>query len=331
MSVWTGRRVVVTGAGGFIGSHLAERLVECGARVRTLLHYDSRADRGNLEFVARDKLAAMEIVAGDITDPFFVQELVRGAHTVFHLAALIPIPYSYRAPASYAQTNTIGTLNVCQACRQAGTPRLVHTSTSETYGTARTTPISEAHPLQAQSPYAASKVGADKFVESFHLAYGAPFATIRPFNTYGPRQSARAVIPSILAQLLAGRPELRLGSLTPVRDFLYVADTVEGFLAVAEADACIGHVTNVGAGLGTTIGEVARLAMEICGRTVPIRTDEQRVRPEASEVMALICDASAARQRCGWTPKIALRDGLGRVAEFVRAHPERFRPEEYAV
>lgn len=328
---WQGKHVVVTGAGGFIGSHLAERLVELGARVRALIHYDARADRGNLEFLPKDKLAELEIISGDITDPFFVHELVRGAHTVFHLAALIPIPYSYRAPASYVLTNVQGTLNICQACRQQDIPRLVHTSTSETYGTALTPRICEEHPLQAQSPYAASKIGADKLVESFHLAFGCPFATIRPFNTFGPRQSARAVIPTILSQLLAGRPELRLGSLTPVRDFLFVADTVEGFLAVGQADACIGHVTNVGTGNAVTIGETARLAMEVCGRSVPIVTEDERVRPEKSEVMALICDWSKAQARAGWAPRHTLKKGLAKVAEFIRAHPERFRPEEYTI
>lgn len=328
---WQGKRVVVTGAGGFIGSHLTERLVELGAEVKALIHYDARADRGNLEFLPKDRLAAVEVVNGDICDPFFMSELCKGAQCVFHLAALIPIPYSYRAPASYVETNVKGTLNVLQACRANNVPRMVHTSTSETYGTALTPKISEEHPLQAQSPYAGSKIGADKMAESFYLALDVPVATIRPFNTFGPRQSARAVIPTIVSQLLAGHPQLRLGSLAPVRDFLFVADTADGFLAVAQADACVGKVTNVGTGTAVTIGDVAKLAMEVCGRQVPIVTDDQRVRPEKSEVMALICDWSKARERAGWSPRHTLKEGLAQVAEFIRTHPERFRPEEYTI
>ncbi len=328
---WQGKRVVVTGAGGFIGSHLTERLVDLGARVKALVHYDARADRGNLEFLPKDKLAALEVVVGDICDPFFTHDLVEGSELVFHLAALIPIPYSYRAPASYVETNVKGTLNVLQACRNNGKVRMVHTSTSETYGTALTPKINEDHPLQAQSPYAGSKIGADKMAESFYLALDVPVATIRPFNTFGPRQSARAVIPTILSQLLAGRQQLRLGSLSPVRDFLYVADTVEGFLAVSQSDACLGKVTNVGTGTTVTIGEVAKLAMEVVGRSVEIVTEDQRVRPDKSEVMALICDWTRAKERAGWSPKHTLKEGLGKVAEFIKAHPDRFRPEEYTI
>jgi nucleoside-diphosphate-sugar epimerase len=228
-------------------------------------------------------------------------------------------------------TNVQGTLNICEAARRAGVARIVHTSTSETYGTAQTPKIDEDHPLQAQSPYAASKIGADKIAESYHRAMDLPIATIRPFNTFGPRQSARAVIPTILSQLLGGAKVLRLGSLDPLRDFLFVEDTVAGFVAVAESDACVGKVTNVGTGKAVRIGDVAELAMDVVGRRIEIATESQRTRPEKSEVMALICDWSAARHRCGWSPKIGLEEGLRRVAAFIEAHPERFRPEEYAI
>lgn len=328
---WSDQRVLVTGAGGFIGSHLTERLSALGASVTALVHYDARPDRGNLEFLAAAELSKVRVVSGDICDPFFMQEIVREQTVVFHLAALIPIPYSYRAPASYVMTNVQGTLNVCEACRRAGVRRLVHTSTSETYGTALRPMINEDHPLQAQSPYAASKIGADKLVESYHRSFELPAATIRPFNTYGPRQSARAVIPTILSQLLSGARSMRLGSLAPARDFLFVEDTVEGFIAVAGSDACIGQVTNVGTGKAVTIGQLTEIAMEVVGRRIDIVTDDERKRPENSEVMNLLCDAGAAKARCGWEPRVTLHKGLERVAEFIRANPHRFRPEEYVV
>ncbi len=328
---WSGQHVLVTGAGGFIGSHLTDRLLALGAKVTALLHYDSRPDRGNLEFLPAERLSRLQVVNGDICDPFFMQELVKGQSVVFHLAALIPIPYSYRAPASYVMTNVQGTLNVCEACRRGDVKRLVHTSTSEAYGTALRPMIDEDHPLQAQSPYAASKIAADKLVESYHRSFVLPAATIRPFNTFGPRQSARAVIPTILSQILSGAKSMRLGSLSPARDFLFVEDTVEGFLAVASSDACVGLVTNVGTGKAVTIGELTEIAMEITGRRIDIVTDDQRKRPEKSEVMNLLCDAAAARSRCGWAPRVTLREGLQRVAEFIRANPQRFRPEEYVV
>lgn len=328
---WSQRRVLVTGAGGFIGSHLTERLLRLGADVTALLHYDSRPDAGNLEFIDAELRADLRLESGDICDPFFMQEVIAGQDVVFHLAALIPIPYSYRAPASYLTTNGQGTMNVAEACRRNGVQRLVHTSTSETYGTALHPMIDEDHPLQAQSPYAASKIAADKLVESYHRSFDLPAATIRPFNTFGPRQSARAVIPTIMSQLVGGSPVLRLGSLAPARDFLFVEDTVEGFLAVAASDDCIGRVTNVGTGHAVTIGELATLSMEVVGREIEIVTDDQRTRPDRSEVMNLLCDASAARARCGWEPRVTLRDGLQRVASFVRSHPERFRPKEYTI
>ncbi len=328
---WQGKSVLVTGAGGFIGSHLTQRLIELGANVTALIHYDARSDRSNLEFLPPEMLQQLNIVSGDICDPFFVQGLVEGIDVVFHLAALIPIPYSYVAPASYVTTNIQGTLNICEASRRAQVSRVVHTSTSEVYGTALMSIINESHPLQAQSPYSASKIGADKIAESYYRAMGLPVATIRPFNTFGPRQSARAVIPTIISQLLAGFPQLRLGSIEPLRDFLFVKDTVEGFLAVAQSDACLGCVTNVGTGVAVSIGQTAELAMKVVGRSVPIVTEQKRTRPTGSEVMALICDASAARDRCRWTSQFTLEEGLREVAHFISEHMDKFRPTEYTI
>jgi NAD dependent epimerase/dehydratase len=321
----------VTGAGGFIGSHLVERLVRAGAEVRALVRYNGRSDIGSLAEVDPHVLRAIEIVHSDVTDPFAVRRAVGGVDTVFHLAALIAIPYSYTAPASYVNTNVIGTLNVLEAVRDLGVPRLVQTSTSETYGTARYVPIDEDHPLQAQSPYSASKIAADALSESFHRAFGTPVAVIRPFNTYGPRQSARAVIPTIASQVVAGKERISLGDLRPVRDLTYVEDTVRGFLEVAGSDACLGKVTNVGTGTGVTIGDLARLIAEIGGRgDVEIVEDPQRLRPPESEVLELVADTSRARERFGWEPRIDLRDGLARVVEYVGANLGRYDVDRYA-
>lgn len=329
---WKGRKVLVTGAGGFIGSHLTEELARQGAHVRAFLRYNARGDAGLLRFVPAELRDGLDLRFGDITDPWSVEDAMTGVDVVFHLAALIAIPYSYVAPASYVAANVSGTLNVLQAARRLGTSRVVHTSTSETYGTAIYTPIDEKHPMQGQSPYSASKIGADKIAESFHKSFGTPVATIRPFNTFGPRQSARAVIPTIIAQVLAGRPELRLGSLDPVRDLTFVKDTAAGFLAVAAADACVGEVTNVAAGKGITIGELAKRILALTGREdMPIVTEDQRVRPEKSEVMQLIGDASLARQRCGWTPRHSLDEGLAATVDFVRENLALYRPEVYAL
>ncbi len=326
-----GCRVLVTGAGGFIGSHLVERLVRDGCRVRAMLHYDSRADRSNLEHVPAEVLGEVEIVRGDVTDAHFVLRAVDGCAAVFHLAALIAIPYSYQAPGAFVQTNVVGTLNVLEACRWHGTPRLVHTSTSECYGTAQYTPIDERHPLVGQSPYSASKIAADKLVESYHLSFGVPAVVLRPFNTFGPRQSARAVIPSILAQLLAGASEVRLGDLTTVRDMNYVSNTVDAFVAAAEREAAVGQVVHVGSGRGCSIGELAELAMQVVGRRVPIVTEPQRLRPVGSEVRLLLCNWSRAEQLLGWKPRVALEEGLERTARFIRDHLHLYRPQEYAV
>ncbi|OGF16964.1 MAG: NAD-dependent dehydratase [Candidatus Eisenbacteria bacterium RBG_16_71_46] len=324
------RSVLVTGAGGFIGSHLVDGLAARGARVRALVHYNSRNDWGLLEQMPEPLRARAEVVSGDIRDPFFVDRVVAGVEIVFHLAALIPIPYSYVAPAEFVDTNVRGTLNVLEAVRRHATARMLHTSTSETYGTARYTPIDEKHPLQAQSPYAASKIAADKLAESYGLSFGTPVVVVRPFNTYGPRQSARAFLPTVLAQALTGET-VRVGSLDPVRDMNYVGDTVAGFLAAAVAPGIEGLTINLGSGRGVSMRELLDLALEVTGRTVRIETDDARIRPEKSEVMELVCDARLARERLGWTPRVGLEDGVRRTAEWIGRHLERYKPGVYNI
>jgi dTDP-glucose 4,6-dehydratase len=328
---WRNVRVVVTGAGGFIGSHLTEELARRGAKVRALVHYNSRGHWGFLEGLDPALKARVEIFSGDVADPNCVSELIEGSEVVFHLAALIAIPYSYHAPASYVSTNVQGTLNVLEACRRWRVGRLVQTSTSEVYGTARFVPITEEHPLQGQSPYAATKIASDQLALSFEKSFGLPVAVCRPFNTYGPRQSARAVIPSIACQLLQDEPVLRLGSLTPVRDFNFVADTVDGFLAVASSRACIGEAVNIGSGRGVTIGQTARILMKVTGRRAKIVEDRVRVRPERSEVMRLLCGNAKARRLAGWRPRVTLEQGLARTAEYVRAHLADYKAGLYNV
>lgn len=323
-----GMKVLVTGAAGFIGSHLVEALHAAGARVTAMVHYDARPDLNNLELIRPAVRADLNVASGNIEDPYFVSSTVAGHDLVFHLAALIAIPYSYVAPASYVRTNIDGTLNVLEACRTHRVARLVHTSTSETYGTALYTPIDEKHPMQAQSPYAATKIAADKLAESYFNSFALPVTTLRPFNTYGPRQSARAVIPTIISQALAAK-EIRLGSLTPLRDLNFVGDTVSGFLAAAQCDAAVGQVVSVGSGKAVSIGELAKLILRLLGSDKPIITEPERVRPEASEVMTLLCDRRKAEQLMGWTPRTSLEQGLGEAIEFVRTHPERFRPAIY--
>ena len=325
---WRGKPVLVTGAGGFIGSHLAERLVEAGARVRALVRYNAAGRWGWLdESPLREQI---EVVAGDVCDRDSVVAAVRGTETVFHLAALITIPYSYGAPLSYVRTNVEGTLNVLQAAREAGVARVVHTSTSEVYGTARYVPIDEAHPLQGQSPYSASKIGADKIAESFHCAFGLPVVTVRPFNTYGPRQSARAVIPTIATQCLRGST-VKLGNLHPTRDLTFVRDTVEGFLLAGDAPRAVGHTVNLGTGTGISIGDLARKIAAALGRTVTIETDAPRVRPPASEVERLCADVKLARDLLGWAPASTFDDGLRATLDWIRVHLDRYRPGTYDV
>lgn len=328
-------RVAVTGADGFIGSHLVERLVADGHQVRAMALYNSFGRWGWLDTLDPEVLSTVDVRAGDIRDPSCVRELVDGSEVVYHLAALIAIPYSYRAARSYVDTNVLGTLNVLEAARDAGTPRLVHTSTSETYGTARSVPISEAHPLQAQSPYAATKVAADKLVESYHLSFGVPAVTLRPFNTFGPRQSARAVIPTVVSQLAAGASEIRLGALNPTRDFTFVADTAAAFVAVgtAPAGSVVGEVFNAGTGAEISIGDLTARIGELMGRPVPVWPDPDRLRPEASEVMRLVCDSAKLRARTGWQPRFSLSDGLKLTIDWFLdpANLALYRPGSYIV
>lgn len=325
---WSGRKVLVTGAGGFIGSHLAEELVRQGAEVTAFVHYNGAGRWGWLD---DSPLASeMRIHAGDIADNESVKEAVQGQDTLFHLAALIAIPYSYSAPRSYVRTNVEGTLNVLQAAREAGTRRVIHTSTSETYGTAITVPIAETHPLQGQSPYSASKIGADMMAESYQRSFGVPVVTVRPFNTFGPRQSARAVIPTIISQLCNG-PEVKLGSLTPTRDLNYVANTVEGFLAAAGPDEAVGEVVNLGSNREISIGDLAALIAETMGKPIQIVTDGLRVRPGNSEVERLLADSSKAKRLLGWEPRVSLEEGLAQTIEWVVGHIRHYRPGTYAV
>ena len=332
-SRFKGKKVFITGAEGFIGSHLVEALVREGADLRAMVLYNSFNSWGNLELLPADILKSIEIYSGDVRDPFSVEKGVAGCDYVFHLAALIAIPYSYQAPLSYVETNISGTLNVLEACRKHAVKRVIHTSTSETYGTAIYTPIDEKHPLQGQSPYSASKIGADKMAESYHLAFNLPVTTMRPFNTYGPRQSARAVIPTIISQALAGAHEVRLGSLTPGRDFTFVSDTVEGFLSIALSDGAVGKTINFGYGEGITIGEIAGKIVDVLGLKgkVSVADDPQRHRPANSEVYKLICNRDLAREVCHWEPRTTLTEGLGKTVEFIRSHPERFKSSIYNV
>ena len=327
--------VAVTGADGFIGSHLVERLVERGHRVRALALYNSIGSYGWLDSLPADVMDNVEVVLGDIRDPGLVDSFVQGASTVYHLAALIAIPYSYVAPRSYIDTNVTGTLNVLEAARRHATARVVHTSTSETYGTARTVPISESHPLQTQSPYAASKSGADKLAESYHLSFDLPVVTLRPFDTFGPRQSARAVIPTVISQVAAGQTVIELGALTPTRDFMYVKDTAEAFVTVgtAPADAVVGRLFNAGTGSEVSIGDLVLTIGKIMGVDLEVRQDPQRMRPDKSEVQRLICDSSALRAATGWAPQHTLDKGLVATAEWFTdpANLARYRTNTYVI
>jgi len=324
-----GTRSLVTGAGGFIGSHLVEELVKTGFHVRAMVHYNALNHWGWLDTLPREVMESVEVFPADIRDPFVVRKSVRGCDKVFHLAALIPIPYSYIAPASYIETNVLGTLNVLEACRDEEIDRLILTSTSETYGTAQYTPIDEKHPLTAQSPYAASKIGADKLAESYYLSFSLPVSIIRPFNTFGPRQSARAVIPTIISQVADGVETLQLGALSPVRDWTYVKDTVQGFMALAASGNSIGQVINIGSGMGVSVGEVAALILGLCRSNTRIELDPARLRPETSEVQKLICDNSKAYENLGWRPKYSLDKGLEETIEWVRRNPDRYKPAMY--
>jgi NAD dependent epimerase/dehydratase len=315
--------VAVTGSEGFIGSHLVEALVRRGDRVRAMVLYNSFNSWGWLESLPADVLESVEVQLGDVRDVASVRELAEGAEVIYHLAALIAIPYSYRSPRSYVDTNVSGTLNVMETARQLRTPRVVHTSTSEVYGTARSVPITEDHPLQGQSPYSASKIGADKIAESYHLSFEIPVATLRPFNTFGPRQSSRAVIPTILSQLAAGQRQIRLGDLRPTRDFTFVADTARAFMAVADAPAgaVVGRTFNAGTGVETSIRQLIELIGRAAGHELEIVEEAERLRPAGSEVMRLVCDSSRLAEATGWKPGVGLADGLAQTAEWF-ARPE---------
>ena len=325
-----GTRCFVTGAGGFIGSHLVERLVREGASVRAFVHYNSRNDWGNLEFLAPDVLAEVAVVSGDIADPFSVRNAMRGVDIVFHLSSLVAIPYSYVAPQSYATVNVQGAINVLEAARAEGVRRVVHTSTSECYGTAQYVPIDERHPLQGQSPYSASKIGADMIAESYWRSFGLPVAILRPFNTFGPRQSARAVIPTIISQARAGGA-IKLGALAPTRDMNYVDNTVDGFVAMALQPAAVGEVVNVGSGREISVGDLARMIVSMIGSRSPLVEDAARVRPRASEVERLMCANDKARQLLGWTPRVDLESGLRTTIEWFSRHLDRYKTAIYNV
>ncbi len=330
MSEWTGKRALVTGAGGFIGSQLTEALVRGGANVRAFVRYNSRGDAGLLRQLPAEIVRELDVVAGDLRDTAAVDGAVNGVDVVFHLGAIISIPYSYKHPMETAETNFMGTLNVLLACRAHDVSRLVHTSTSEVYGTAQFTPMDESHPLQGQSPYSASKIGADKLVESFYRSYNLPAVTVRPFNTYGPRQSARAVIPTIITQALTADC-IRLGNLDARRDFTYVRDTVSGFLRAADAPGVVGEELNLGTGADISIGELAERIIAITGRPVEIAADNQRLRPEKSEVMRLLSDNGLARRALGWEPVYSLDEGLRETIAWIGDHLDFYHLGRYEI
>jgi NAD dependent epimerase/dehydratase len=327
--------VAITGAEGFIGSHLTEELVRRGHRVRAMALYNMWSSSGWLETLAPDVRSSVDIVFGNVRDLASATELIEGAEVVYHLAAIGSVPYSYRVPRTFMENNSMGTLNVLEAARACRTPRVVHTSTSETYGTARTVPISESHPLQAQSPYAASKIAGDKIAESYHLSFSMPVATLRPFNTYGPRQSTRAVIPQIITQLGSGARAIKLGALAPTRDFSYVTDTVAAFIALGEApaSAVIGEVFNCGPGDDVAIGDLAAEIASLMGVQADITEDAQRLRPKESEVMRLVCDATKLRERTGWQPRLSRAEGLQATIDWFGdpANLARYTLDEYHV
>ncbi|RME85156.1 MAG: NAD-dependent epimerase/dehydratase family protein [Caldilineae bacterium] len=327
---WRDREILVTGAGGFIGSHLVEALIRRGARVRAFVRYNSRGDWGLLSQLAPEDLARVQVIAGDLRDLPAVTQAMRGVSHVFHLGALIAIPYSYLHPHEVIETNVMGTLNVLLAGRETGVERIVHTSTSEVYGTALRVPIDESHPLQGQSPYSASKIGADKIAESFYRAFDLPVAVLRPFNTYGPRQSARAVIPTIITQALT-QDVVRLGNLEARRDLTYVSDTIAGFLKMGETPGVEGETLNLGTGTDISIGELARRIIKLVGRDVHIEVDETRLRPARSEVQRLLSDNGRAQVLLGWRPEVSLDEGLRRTIAWVGQHLDMYRVGEYQV
>ena len=326
-----GKKVLVTGSEGFIGSHLTERLLELGADVTALVQYNSFNNWGWLDTFDKDILKNINVVTGDIREYDGMKRIIKGQDVVMHLAALIAIPYSYQSPMAYIRTNVEGTANVLEACRDYDVEKIVHTSTSETYGTALYVPIDEKHPMQGQSPYSASKIGADKIAESYYKSFNLPVATIRPFNTYGPRQSARAIIPTIISQVLTGANEIKLGSLTPTRDFNYVKDTAEAFVKIAESDNTIGEVINAGTGKEISMGEVAQTIFDLVGRDIKIITDQERIRPENSEVNRLLADNTKIKELTGWAPQYSLKDGLAETIKWIEKNMQYFKTDIYNV
>jgi NAD dependent epimerase/dehydratase len=326
--MWTGKKVVVTGAGGFIGSHLVEALVTAGASVTAVVRYNSGSLIGNLAFLDQSVRDNLRVASGNIEDSDFMYRTIERQEIVLHLGALIAIPYSYEAPRSYVRANIEGTLNVLEAARRYDVARVVHTSTSEVYGTALRVPIDETHPLQGQSPYSASKIAADKLAESYYRSFQTPVMTLRPFNTFGPRQSARAFIPTIISQALSS-DVIRLGSLTPERDMTFVSDTVAGFMAAALTPGIEGMTINLGTGDTHSVGWFAERLLNLMGIAKPIVQEERRMRPELSEVLKLVSDNALARNKINWSPKVALEDGLRMTIEFVRGHRDLFRADGY--
>ncbi len=327
---WKKKKVLVTGAGGFIGSHLTEGLVRLGADVKAFIRYNSRSDEGNIKLLPNDIRNKIHIYRGEIRELETIREAIKGIDIVFNLAALIGIPYSYEHPQEVIETNVIGTLNVLIAARDEKVERLIQTSTSEVYGSALYTPIDEKHPLQPQSPYSASKISSDAISLSFYYSFGLPVSIIRPFNAYGPRQSARAVIPTIIMQILT-RDKVLLGSIKPKRDLTYVLDTVEGFIKTAESQKAIGEVMNIGSGEDISIGELTKKIMMIMGKDVKVQVDKKRVRPINSEVKRLCADNSRAAKILGWKPKVSLDNGLSRTIEYIKSHLDYYKPDEYIV
>lgn len=330
MAFLSGRSVLVTGAGGFIGGHLVEMLVADGASVRALVRYNSRNERGTLDWISPEVAAEVEAVAGELRDIESVTRAVEGREIVLHLGAQIAIPYSYVNPRDFFEVNVLGALNVAQACLAAGVQRIVHTSTSEVYGSAQQVPITEAHPLEPQSPYAASKLAADKLMDAWHRSFELPVVVLRPFNTYGPRQSARAIIPTIISQALAG-DTLQLGSLHPRRDLTFVRDTAAGMLAAATAPGAVGQTIQLGTGEAVSVGDIVTLVGEIMGKELRPVLDEARVRPRNSEVELLLSEPARAADLLGWQPQVALREGLERTIEWVGLNMNRYRADEYVI
>jgi NAD dependent epimerase/dehydratase len=328
---WKGTTVLVTGAGGFIGSHLVEKLVALGAHVRAFCLYNSNGSLGWLDGAEADVRASLEPLLGDIRDARFVEEACRSVDTVFHLAALIAIPYSYSAPESFVDTNVMGTLNVLEGARRAGCRRVIQTSTSEVYGTPATLPIIETHPLQGQSPYSASKIAADKLCEAYYCSFGVPIVTLRPFNTYGPRQSTRAVLPTLLVQLLAGRKEVKLGRLDTRRDLTFVADTVDGFVSAGAAEGIDGEVIQLGTGRTVSVGELFEVACRTLGVSARVVQEQTRFRPDASEVMVLLSDPTKAEARLGWKAAVSVEDGLLHTARWLEKHAHLYSADRYHV